>query len=397
MPHIPASPALARFRVLDLTRVRAGPTAVRLLGDFGADVVKVEPPPGTDPSVGISGDRHDYEMQNLQRNRRSLTLNLKEPDGLAVFLKLVTHADVVVENYRPDVKFRLGIDYESLKAVNRGIVLASISGFGQDGPYAGRPGFDQIAQGMSGFMSVTGEAERGPMRAGGAVADISTGLLTAFGIVTALLERETSGEGQWVQANLLSSAMSLIDFHVARYLRSGELPVPVGNDHPTSVPTSAYRTSDGHINIAASGDAIWKRLALALGHPEWLERPEFRTNAGRAKNRRALNEAIGEALASRPSGEWIELLNREGVPCGPIYTLDRVFEDPQVRHLEAAATLDHPVLGPIRVQSTPVKLSRTPGGMARPTPEYGEHTDELLRELGLPDAEIARLRAARVV
>jgi crotonobetainyl-CoA:carnitine CoA-transferase CaiB-like acyl-CoA transferase len=370
---------------------------VRQRADFGADVIRIEPPPGADPSVGISGARHDYEMQNLQRNKRSMTLDLKEPRGREAFLKLVSHADVVVENYRPDVKFRLGIDYESLKAVNRGIVLASISGFGQDGPYAGRPGFDQIAQGMSGFMSVTGEPGRGPMRAGGAIADITTGMLAAFGIVTALLERERSGEGQWVQTNLLLSAMALIDFHVARYLMKGEMPQQVGNDHPTSVPTSAYRTRDGYINGAASGDEIWARLARALGHEEWLARAEFRTNTDRARHRGALNEAIAQALAARTSADWIELLNKAGVPCGPIYTLDQTFDDPQVRHLQAAAAISHPLLGTIRVQNQAVTLSRTPASMARPTPEYGEHTAEVLQEIGYSAADIQALREAGVI
>lgn len=397
MPHIPASNALSRFRVLDLTRVRAGPTCVRQLADFGADVIKIEAPPGADLSDGISGARHDYEMQNLHRNKRSMTLNLKEPRGLEIFMRLSGTADVAVENYRPDVKFRLGIDYESLRKVNRRIILASISGFGQDGPYAARPGFDQIAQGMSGFMSVTGEPGRGPMRAGGAVADVTAGLFGALGILTALLEREASGEGQWVQSNLLQSNVALIDFQAARYLLKGEAPQQVGNDHPTNMPTSAYKTRDGYINIGASGEGMWNRLCKALGKDEWLALPEFNPNAQRAKNRKILNEAINEVLATRTSAEWIEALNKAGIPCGPIYSIDQMFADPQAKHLEVAVTVKHPVLGEIRVQNQAVKLSRTPAAMARATPEYGEHTVEILAELGLSNDEIGALRAGRII
>ncbi|MDP1952098.1 MAG: CoA transferase, partial [Betaproteobacteria bacterium] len=289
MSHIPASTALSRFRVLDLSRVRAGPTCVKQLADFGADVIKIESPPGVDANEGMGGPRNGPDFQNLHRNKRSMTLNLKLPEGREIFARLAKKADVVVENYRPDVKYRLGLDYESLKAINPRIILASISGFGQDGPYLDRPGFDQIAQGMSGLMSVTGRPGEGPMRTGAAIADVSAGLYAALGILTALLEREASGQGQWVQSSLLMSGIALLDFQAARYLMEGEVPPQVGNDHPTSMPTSAYTTSDGHINIGASGEGMWKRLCPAVGRPDLLARAEFEGGANRAKNRKALN------------------------------------------------------------------------------------------------------------
>mgnify|MGYP001567943580 CR=1 FL=1 len=397
MPHTPASTALSRFRVLDLSRVRAGPTCVKQLADFGADVIKIESPPGVDANEGMGGPRNGPDFQNLHRNKRSMTLNLKLPEGREVFTRLARKADVVVENYRPDVKYRLGIDYDALKAINPKIILASISGFGQDGPYLERPGFDQIAQGMSGLMSVTGHPGQGPMRTGAAIADVSAGLYAALGILTALLEREASGQGQWVQSSLLMSGIALLDFQAARYLMDGEVPPQVGNDHPTSMPTSAYTTADGYINIGASGEGMWKRLCPAVGRPELLARPEFEGGANRAKNRKALNAELNSALSVKKSEEWITILNAAGVPCGPIYSMDQVFADPQVQHLHAAATVKHPVLGEIRVVNQAVGLSRTPATMASATPEIGQHTDEVLAEVGYSAADIAALRKNKVV
>jgi len=395
MPHQPASTALARFRILDLTRVRAGPTCVKQFADFGADVIKIEPPPGMEDAM--SGPRHGHDMQNLHRNKRSMTLNLKAPQGLEVFMKLAKTGDVVVENFRPDVKFRLGIDYDRLRAVNPRIVFASISGFGQDGPYRDRPGFDQIAQGMGGFMSVTGLPGQGPVRAGTAIADISAGLYAALGIMTALLEREVSGEGQWVQSNLLQSQIALLDFQAARYLVEGEVPKQAGNDHPTNMPTSAYRTSDGHINVGASGEVIWERFAKAIGREELIAREEFRGGANRSRNRAALNEEINRALSAKSSAEWIAILNEAGVPSGPIYAMDQVFADPQVKHIQAAASVRHPKLGEIRLVNQAVKLTRTPASLRTPTPELGEHTDEILAEIGYSIRQIQDLRQRSVI
>ena len=397
MPAIAASSALSRLRILDFSRVRAGPSCVRQFADFGADVIKIESPPGVDPNENMGGPRDGPDMQNLHRNKRGMTLNLKLPESREVLTRLVKTADVVVENYRPDVKFRLGIDYESLAKVNPRIILASISGFGQDGPYRDRPGFDQIAQGMSGIMSVTGAPGEGPMRVGAAVADVAAGLFAALGIMTALLEREHSGKGQWVQSSLLNAGIALLDFQAARYTMKGEVPGQVGNDHPTSMPTSAYTTADGYINVAASGDGMWTRICQLFGRPELAGDARFKTNELRAKNRAALNAEMNKALAARTSAEWIEALNKIGVPCGPIYKMDEVFADPQVKHLGAAAEVEHPRLGRVRILNQAVKLSRTPASLKTATPEIGQHTEEILRELEYSDGELAELRRQGVV
>src|SRR6202161_3003573 len=291
MSFTPASKALARFKVLDLTRVRAGPTAARQLADWGADVIKIELPKGLDES-DMGGPRHGPDFQNLHRNKRSLTLNLKEPDGVAIFKKMVATADVVIENYRPDVKFRLGIDYETLRAINKRIVYGSISGFGEDGPYRERPGFDQIAQGMGGLMSITGLPGQGPVRVGIPVADLGAGIFCAMGILVALLEREVSGEGQWVQSSLLGAQISMLDFQAARWLIGHEVPEQAGNDHPTSIPTGVFPTFDGCMNIGAAGEAIYRRFCKVIDAPELASDPQFVTNADRSNNRRELNEAI---------------------------------------------------------------------------------------------------------
>jgi len=395
MPHVPASTALARFRVLDLSRVRAGPTCVRQLADFGADVVKIESPPGMETPMG--GPREGPDFQNLHRNKRSMTLNLKEREGLEIFMKLVKTADVVVENYRPDVKDRLGIGYESLKKINPRIILASISGFGQDGPYRDRPGFDQIAQGMGGFMSITGLPGQGPVRAGTAIADISAGLFAALGILTALLEREKSGEGQWVQSSLLMSQIALLDFQAARYLMTGVAPGQAGNDHPTSMPTSAYKTKDGYMNIAATGEAMWRRVCEGLGRRDLLEREDFKGEQNRSKNRVALNAEINKALAARTTAEWMEVLTAAEVPCGPIYAIDQVYADPQVVHLAMAQPVKTKDKSPLRMARQPVSLSRTPSKLVAAPPGLGEHTDAVLKEFGFSAKEIAALRKANAV
>jgi formyl-CoA transferase len=397
MPHIPASDALSHIRVLDVTRVRSGPTAVRQLADWGADVIKVEAPESLEPDGALGAARHTPDFQNLQRNKRSLTLNLKDPEGLRTFLKLVETADVVVENFRPDVKERLGIDYESLKKVNPRIILASISGFGQDGPYAKRPGFDQIAQGLGGLMSITGEPGRGPMRVGIPIADLTSGLFCALGILVAIIEREKSDEGQWLHTSLLQSQIFMLDFQAARWLTKGEVPQQAGNNHPTSVPTGVFKTADGAINLAIAGNAIWKRFTEAVDRPEWADSEEYKDNASRLMRRDALNADIEEITVTRTSREWVDLLSAKGVPCGEIYRIDEVFDDPQVRHLGIATEADTVPFGHTRLVGQPVRLTRTPSRITQAPPERGEHTDEILRDLGYSNQEIAALRERQIV
>ncbi len=386
---------LSRFKVLDLTRVRAGPTAVRQLADWGAEVIKIEAPPT--PGEGLGGPRHGPDFQNLHRNKRSLTLDLKAPEGIEVFRKLVRQADVLVENYRPDVKTRLGIDYAALQPINPRLVYASISGFGQTGPYRDRPGFDQIAQGMGGLMSITGLPGQGPVRVGIPVADLSAGIFAAMGILIALLEREVSGEGQYVESSLLAAQIAMLDFQAARWLIAKEVPEQAGNDHPTSIPTGVFKTRNGHINIASAGDEIFRRLCTALDAPEMADHPDYVSGRLRSKNRQTLNAAIEAITVTRDSAEWIERFNKAGVPAGPIYAIDQVFADPQVRHLGIAQPVEHATLGRLELVGQAVTLSRTPSRLRTASPEPGEHTDAILHELGYSDGDIAGLRQRRVV
>ena len=397
MPHQPASSALSRFTVLDLTRVRSGPTCVRQLADWGANVIKIELPEALDAKEGLGGSRHGPDFQNLHRNKRAITLNLKDPDGLALLKKLVKKADVVVENFRPDVKNRLGIDYDALAAINPGIVLASISGFGQDGPYMNRPGFDQIAQGMGGLMSITGLPGQGPVRVGIPVADLCAGLLCAHGIMVALLEREESGKGQWVQSSLLQAQIFMLDFQGARWTMSKEVAPQAGNNHPTSIPTGVFQTKDGYINIAVAGGAIWDRFCTSVGAEHWQQNTDYNTAQARSENRDALNEEINAITRTKDSADWIEIFNKSGVPAGPIYSIDQVFADPQVQHLKMAETVHSESLGDIELVSQAVRLNRTPSHFAVAPPERGEHTDEVLGDLGLSADEIADLRQRNVV
>jgi crotonobetainyl-CoA:carnitine CoA-transferase CaiB-like acyl-CoA transferase len=397
MPVPRASQALSRFTVLDLTRVRSGPTCVRQLADWGANVIKIETPPHLEKGEGPGGPRENADFQNLHRNKRSITLDLKSPQGLAAFQRMVEKADVVVENYRPDVKTRLGIDYESLKKINKRIVLGSISGFGQDGPYRDRPGFDQIAQGMGGLMSITGLPGQGPVRAGIPIADLSAGLLCALGIMVALLEREQSGEGQWVTTSLLQAQIFMLDFQAARWLQMGEVAKQAGNNHPTTIPTGVFTTKDGYINIAAGGDVMWQRVCQAIDAPELVNRPGFDSSGARSKNRDAVNAEIQKRMANKTNAEWIAIFNKTGVPCGPIYSIDQVFADPQVEHLGIAQSGKRPDGSDEVFVGQGVTLSRTPSRIAVTPPEQGQHTDEVLKEFGFADDEIAALHAAKAV
>ena len=386
---------LAHIKVLDLTRVRAGPTAVRQLADWGADVIKIEQP--GDGGGTLGGARHGPDFQNLHRNKRSLSLNLKSDQGREIFFKLVNDADVVVENYRPDVKFRLGIDYEKVKAVNPRVVYASISGFGQDGPYGHLPGFDQVAQGMGGLMSITGLPGQGPVRAGIPVADLSAGLYTALGILTALIGRQHTGTGQWVQSSLLEAQIAMLDFQAERWLLDGEVAPQAGNNHPTGIPTGVFATADGHINIAATGAAIYERFCEVMQRPNWLTDERFRSPGSRSKNRDAMNAEIEGITVGRSSEAWIKAFNDAGVPAGYIYSIDEVFNDPQVKHLQMASPVHHPELGDISLVAQPVTLSDAPFRIRSATPKLGEHTDEVLGAIGYTDGEIEQFRLNEVV
>ena len=395
MVHQPASAALSRFRVLDLTRVRSGPTAVRQLADWGADVVKIEPPESLQADGALGARRSSADFKNIQRNKRAMTLNLKEADGVAVLKRLVTGADVVVENYRPAVKHRLGINYESLAADNPRLVYASISGFGQEGPYREHPAFDQIAQGLGGLMSVTGLKGQGPVRVGIPIADLSAGLFCAYGILVALLEREVSGRGQWVQTSLLESQIFMLDFQAARWLVDGEVPAQAGNDHPTSIPTGLFTTRDGHINIAVSGDGIWRQFCAALGAEHLADDPDYATGEDRSRNREALNAEIARRLETRDSRAWIDHFMAAGVPSGAVNSIDGTFADPQVRHTAIAQSVEE--AESLTLVGQPVTLTRTPSRLRVAAPARGQHTDDVLGEAGYSASEIADLRRRNVV
>ena len=395
MPHMPASAALARFRVVDLTQVRAGPTACRQLADWGADVIQVQMPDhmrGDDTLGGQDGSDYQY----THRNKRSITLNLKEPEGIAILKRLIASADVVVENFRPDVKFRLGIDYETLSKDHPGLVYASISGFGQSGPLAQRPGFDQIAQGMSGLMSVTGKSGDGPMRVGIPIADLCAGIFAAQGVLVALLERDASGKGQWIQTSLLESMVYMMDFQNSRWLIDGDIPTQAGNYHPTSIPTGVYKAKDGYMNIAVFGSKIWERFCDILGAPEWVTDERYKDKQGRSINRDSINAEINRRLAGQDRAYWVERFNAGGVACGLINDVKGVFEEPQVQHLgivKDVVSLHH---GPQKMVGQPMQLGRTPSTIVRSAPKRGEHSEEILKELGLEAAELSSLKSKGV-
>ena len=395
MPHMPASAALARFRVIDLTQVRAGPTACRQLADWGADVIQVQMPDhmrGDDTLGGQDGSDYQY----THRNKRSITLNLKEPEGIAILKRLIASADVVVENFRPDVKFRLGIDYETLSKDHPGLVYASISGFGQTGPLAQRPGFDQIAQGMSGLMSVTGKSGDGPMRVGIPIADLCAGIFAAQGILVALLERDASGKGQWIHTSLLESMVYMMDFQNSRWLIDGDVPTQAGNYHPTSIPTGVYKAKDGYMNIAVFGSKIWERFCDIVGAPEWVTDERYKDKQGRSINRDSINAEINRRLAAQDRAYWVERFNAGGVACGLINDVNGVFEEPQVQHLGIVKDVVSIHHGPQKMVGQPMQLGRTPSTIVRSAPKRGEHSEEILKELGLETAELTSLKSKGV-
>jgi crotonobetainyl-CoA:carnitine CoA-transferase CaiB-like acyl-CoA transferase len=399
MPESPTDPKqaqetrlpLGNLTVLDLTLARAGPTCVRHLADWGAKVIRIEP-----PAVGsedIAGDRDGPDFQNLHRNKRLIQLNLKTPEGHAAFMRLAARADVIVENMRAAVKHRLGIAYEDVRAINPRIVYASISGFGQEGPYGKRAGVDQIAQGLGGLMSITGLPGQGPVRVGIPIADLTAGNLLALGVMVALYDRETTGVGRWVQTSLLEAQIFMLDFQATRWLMKHEVAPQAGNDHPTGIPTGVFPASDGLINIAASSARLWERFCEAIGRPEWKAKEEWKTQKGRSTARGEINAAIAEVTRGKPVAHWVELFEEAGIPCGPINTIDKVFADPQVQFLKMARPVKHPRLGEIELVGSAITLSGYPKDIRSATPEAGQHTEAVLREAGYSAAEIADMRA----
>ncbi len=386
---------LSRITVLDLTLARAGPTCVRHLADWGANVIRIEPPDtgGED----VAGARHGFDFQNLHRNKRAIRLNLKDPEGHAAFMKLVATADVIIENMRAAVKHRLKVSFDDVKQVNPRIVYGSISGFGQDGPYGPRAGVDQIAQGMGGLMSITGLPGQGPVRVGIPIADLTAGNLLALGVMTALFDRETTGVGRWVTTSLLESQIFMLDFQASRWLIAKEVAPQAGNDHPTGIPTGVFPTSDGHINIAASSARLWERFCDTIEKPEWKAKPEWKTQKGRSADRKAINATIGEVTRTRSANHWIELFEEAGIPCGPIYSIDQVFADPQVQHLGMARKMQHPSLGTEEVVASAINISGYSKDIRLPTPDAGTSTDEVLRGVGYTDEQLADMRRKGVI
>jgi CoA:oxalate CoA-transferase len=366
---------------------------------MGADIIKVEPPGQGDdmrtwpPFIGSEGA---YFM-TVNRNKRSITLNTRDPQGVEILRRLISRADVLYENFRLGVMEKMGLTWESMSAENPRLIYCRVSAFGRTGPYAERPGYDQIAQGMGGLMSVTGTPESGPMRVGIAIADINTAMYAAFGILAALLARERTGKGQQVHTSLLETVVSLLTVQAGKFFATGETPPPAGNDHPVICPYGTFRTRDGHVNIAVGTDQMFRRFCSAIGRPQVADDPEFVNNDSRSRNRKRLTQIINEALSKKDMKTWVEELNREGIPCGPIYTVDQVFRDPQVLHLGMLLEMQHSHLGTVRMPGIPLKFTDTPSVAKLPPPMLGEHTEDILKEHGYSEAEIRKLREQGVI
>ena len=392
-PRLP----LSRFKVIDLTLARAGPSCVRTLADWGADVIRVEPPPSDADANELVGRRDGSDFQNLHRNKRAITLNLKTDEGREILMKLVEQADVIVENMRPGVTKRLGVDFEAVRQRNPRIVYGSISGFGQYGPYHSRPSIDQIAQGMSGIMSVTGIPGQGPVRVGVAVTDIMAGAFLAQGILIALLDREVSGEGRWVQTSLIEAGITLLDFQATRWTMDKKVPPQEGNFHPTNTPMGLYPTADGFLNLAATSNKNFKTFCKLIDREKMATDPRFATTPLRGRNREALNELIASALRAKTSQEWFEMLVEAGLPCGPVYSIRETFADPQVETLRIKRSVKHPRLGDIDLIAQPCEMTGFDRAIRKATPDLGEHNDEVLRSLGYDAEAIAEMKAKQVI
>ena len=388
---------LSRFKVIDLTLARAGPSCVRTLADWGADVIRVEPPPDAAEASEVVGRRDGSDFQNLHRNKRAITLNLKTDEGREILMRLAEQADVIVENMRPGVTKRLGVDFESVEKRNPRIVYGSISGFGQYGPYTARPSIDQIAQGMTGIMSVTGFPGQGPLRVGVAVTDIMAGAFLAQGILIALLDRERSGKGRWVQTSLLEAGITLMDFQATRWTMDKRVPPQEGNNHPTNTPMGLFPTADGFLNVAATSNKNFQKLCRLIDREKMASDPRFATPGLRGRNKEALNEMIAGALRARTSQQWSEIMVAEGMTCGPVYNVREVFADPQVEELRIKRSVSHPRLGEIDLIAQPCEITGFDRAIRTATPDLGEHNDEILRSLGYDSEAIEKLKAARAI
>ena len=389
---------LSGIKIIDVTSVMAGPYCTMLLGDLGAEVIKIEPPSGDmirkSPPF-IEGESNYYLYTN--RNKRSMTLNLQAEEGRDIFLKLVQDADIFVENYRPQTKTRLKIDYPTLKEINPRLIYCSVSGFGQTGPWAERPGFDQIAQGMSGLMSVTGFSESVPTRVGVAIGDSVASLFATYGILAALIERNNSGQGQYLETSLLEGLIAVLGFQAAKYFGTDKPPLRQGNDHASFAPYGAYQTKDGYINIAAATERMWENLCKILALEDLIDDPRFKTMQRRVKNKDVLREAMEEKLTQKTNNEWIVILNDGGIACGAIYSVDQVFKDEHVLYREMLIEVEHPLAGQIKMIVFPLKMERTPCQISFPPPLLGQHTEEILKELRFSDDEIEKLKQNSVI
>jgi crotonobetainyl-CoA:carnitine CoA-transferase CaiB-like acyl-CoA transferase len=388
---------LSRFKVIDLTLARAGPSCVRTLADWGAEVIRVEPPPDDGETGELVGRRDGSDFQNLHRNKRAITLNLKTDEGREILMRLAEQADVIVENMRPGVTKRLGVDFEAVRKRNPRIIYGSISGFGQYGPYTSRPSIDQIAQGMSGIMSVTGIPGQGPVRVGVAVTDIMAGAFLAQGVLVALLDREVSGQGRWVQTSLIEAGLTLLDFQATRWTMDKKIPPQEGNNHPTNTPMGCFPTADGHLNIAATSNKNFQIFCKLIDREAMAGDPRFVSTALRRQNKEAMNEMIAAALQAKTTSEWFELIVAAGLPCGPVYNIKQAFADPQVQALRLKRSVTHPRLGELDLVAQPCEITGFDREIRTATPDLGEHNDEILQSLGYDAEAIEKLRAAGAI